>query len=193
MTHFLFIILSAALVNNFVLTQFLGICPFIGVSKRISTALGMGMAVIFVMTIASAATWLIDHFVLIGFQITYLRTIFFILIIAGLVQFIEMVINKTSPTLKEALGIFLPLITTNCAVLGVALININKSFTFLESIIHGFGAGLGFTLALILMSGIRERIVTADVPRLLKGVPIAFITAGLLSIAFLAFTGLITN
>ena len=193
MTHFLFIILSAALVNNFVLTQFLGICPFIGVSKRISTALGMGMAVIFVMTIASAATWLIDHFVLIGFQITYLRTIFFILIIAGLVQFIEMVINKTSPTLKEALGIFLPLITTNCAVLGVALININKSFTFLESIIHGFGAGLGFTLALILMSGIRERIVTADVPRPLKGVPIAFITAGLLSIAFLAFTGLITN
>ena len=191
MSHFLLILVSSALVNNYVLTKFLGICPFIGVSKRISASIGMGMAVIFVMTLASAATWLIDHFVLAAYGIEFLRTIFFILIIAALVQFIEMVINKTSPALKSALGIYLPLITTNCAVLAVTLLNINATYDFLESVINGIGVGVGFTLALLLMAGLRERMETADIPRRLQGIPIAFITAGLMSIAFLGFSGLI--
>jgi len=191
MRELILIMLSAALVNNFVLTRFLGICPFVGVSKRIGPSLGMGMAVIFVMTMTSIVTWLINHFLLIPFHIQFLKTICFILVIATLVQFIEMLIHKTSPTLKDALGIYLPLITTNCAVLGVALLNIDKSYTFIESVFHGLGAGLGFTLALVLMAGIRERLESADIPARLKGVPITFITAGLMSIAFLGFSGLI--
>ena len=191
MKELILIMMSAVLVNNFVLTRFLGICPFIGVSKRISQSMGMGMAVVFVMTIASIVTWLLDHFLLQPFNIGFLKTIFFILVIATLVQFIEMLIKKTSPALEEALGIFLPLITTNCAVLGVTLLNIDKSYTFIESVFHGLGAGLGFMLALLLMSGIRERLERAEIPKMMQGIPITFITAGLLSIAFLGFAGLI--
>lgn len=191
------IIISAILVNNFVLTRFLGICPFLGVSKKLGPAWGMGIAVIFVMTIASAATWLIQNFVFIyldkkyGLQLYYLQTIFFILIIASLVQFIEMVINKTSPALKMALGIYLPLITTNCAILGVAILNISNNYNFIESVFHGFGAGVGFTIALVLMSCIRERLSNAPIPKSFQGAPITLITAALMSIAFLGFTALI--
>lgn len=191
MEKLILIVISASLVNNFVLARFLGICPFIGVSKRISTALGMGMSVIFVMAMASVTTWLINHFILVPLNIEYLNTIAFILVIASLVQFIEMVIHKTSPSLKNSLGIYLPLITTNCAVLGVALININESFSLLESFFHGVGGGLGFTLALILMAGIRERLELAPIPKFLQGIPITFLTAGLMALSFLGFSGLI--
>lgn len=185
------IIISAVLVNNFILTKFLGICPFIGVSSQIDASIGMGAAVIFVMTIASLVTWLIQNFLLIPFGIEFLQTISFILIVASLVQLCEIIINKVSPTLKNALGIYLPLITTNCAVLGVAILNIRTGYSFIESIINGLGSGLGFTLALLLMAGIRERLDLAPVPRALKGAPITFIVAGLLSIAFLGFAALI--
>ncbi|MDW7681075.1 MAG: electron transport complex subunit RsxA [bacterium] len=205
----LFIIaLSAIFINNFVLMQFLGICPYIGVSKNMDSALGMGMAVIFVMTMASMVTWLINAFLLqpttsnIFYLIfspqeppdlTYLKTIAFILVIASLVQFVEMVVQKVSPALYKSLGIYLPLITTNCAILGVALLNLEKDFSFIESIIHGISAGIGFTLALVLMAGIRERLELAPVPKPLKGIPIAFLMAGLMSIAFLGFSGLKLN
>jgi len=184
------IAIGAILVHNFVLSRFLGICPFIGVSKDTESALGMGMAVTFVMTLASIVTWAISAFVLIPLGIGYLKTVSFILIIASLVQFVEMVIQKTSPVLYEALGIFLPLITTNCAILGVALLNEQEGYSLIESSIHGFAAGIGFTLALLLMAGLRERIAYADVPKPLQGVPIAFITATLLSLAFFGFSGL---
>lgn len=191
------IIISTILVNNFILTRFLGICPFLGVSKNLGPAWGMGMAVIFVMTIASASTWLTQNFIFVyidkyfGFQLYYLQTIFFILIIAALVQFIEMVINKTSPALKSALGIYLPLITTNCAVLGVSILNINYNYNFIESTFHGFGAGVGFTVALLLMASIRERLIKAPIPKYFQGAPITLVTAALMSIAFLGFTALI--
>lgn len=185
------IILSTVLVNNFVLTKFLGICPFIGVSKQIESAVGMGLAVIFVMTLASVISWLIQYYVLIPLNIEFLQTVFFILVIASLVQFIEMVIKKTSPTLGATLGVYLPLITTNCAILGVAILNIKDNYNLVESIVSGIGSGLGFTLALVLMAGIRERLDKADVPYFFKGTPIAFITASLLAMAFLGFGGLI--
>lgn len=192
-TKLFIIFLSAVLVNNYVLNRFLGICPFLGVSKNSSAAFGMGMAVIFVMTIASMATWIIQHYLLIPFNITFLQTITFILVIATLVQFVEMVIAKTSPALQRALGIFLPLITTNCAVLGVATINSDSNLNFLESIVNGLGAGVGFTIALLLMSAIRERLDMTGVPESMKGIPIAFIIAGLMSLAFMGFTGLVSQ
>ena len=192
-TKLFIIFLSAALVHNYVLNRFLGICPFIGVSKNSSAAFGMGMAVIFVMTIASMATWMIQHYLLIPLNISFLQTITFILVIATLVQFVEMVIAKISPALQQALGIYLPLITTNCAVLGVATINSNSNLDFIGSIVNGLGAGVGFTIALLLMSAIRERLDLADVPECMRGIPIAFIIAGLMSLAFMGFTGLVSQ
>ncbi|MBN1291525.1 MAG: electron transport complex subunit RsxA [Candidatus Latescibacteria bacterium] len=198
--HFFVIIIGAIFINNFVLTKFLGICPYIGVSRKLDSAIGMGFAVTFVMSVASAATWVLYTFLLNpktnifhGTDLTYLRTIAFIIIIASLVQFVEMVIQKTSPVLYNALGIYLPLITTNCAVLGVAVLNIDESFSFLESLVHGFSAGIGFTLALVLMAGLREKLDMADIPKPLRGIPIAFILASLMSLAFFGFSGLSLN
>jgi len=190
------IIIASIFINNFVLAKFLGLCPYIGVSKKLDSAIGMGMAVIFVMTMASTITWLVYNYLLnpstsiFGLDLTFLRTIAFILTIATLVQFVEMVIQKTAPALYKALGIFLPLITTNCAVLGVSILNINEGYNFLETIINGFSAGVGFTLVLILMAGIRERLELADIPESLKGLPISFIVAGCMALAFLGFSGL---
>ena len=192
------IIIGAVFVSNFVLMRFLGLCPFVGVSKDSDSALGMGMAVIFVMTMASLVTWFVYTYVLEPFGITYLRTIAFILVIATLVQFVEMVIEKTSPTLHKSLGIYLPLITTNCAVLGVAVVNVDdfmgaglaRNASFIYTIVHGFAAGLGFTLAIVLMAAIRERLDLVDVPKSMRGIPITFIVAGLMAIAFLGFSGL---
>jgi electron transport complex protein RnfA len=184
------IAIGAILINNVILRRFLGLCPFLGVSKQLDAALGMGFAVIFVLTMASIVTFGIYYYVLVPFGIEFLRTIAFILVIATLVQFVEMVIEKTSPSLYRSLGIYLPLITTNCAVLGVAVLNIENSFTFIETVVHGFSAGLGFTIVLLLMAGIRERLELADIPESLKGVPVAFIVAGLMAIAFLGFSGL---
>jgi len=193
MNRFFLIIISAVLVNNFVLTRFLGICPFLGVSSQIDSAVGMGFAVIFVMTIASAVSWIIQNFLLVPFHIEFLQTVSFILVIASLVQLVEFIIKKLSPTLKQSLGIYLPLITTNCAILGVAILNIRTNLTFMESVINGFGSGVGFTMALMLMAGIRERLDLAPIPKSLKGVPITFMVASLLSIAFLGFIGLISE
>ncbi len=191
MTKFLLIIISAVLVNNIVLTQFLGICPFLGVSSHIESAIGMGFAVIFVMTLASAASWIIQYFLLIPFHIEFLQIVSFILVIASLVQLVEFIIKKVSPTLKQALGIYLPLITTNCAILGVAILNMRTNLNFVQSIFSGFGYGVGFTLALLLMAGIRERLDLAPIPKSLKGIPVTFLVASLLSVAFLGFIGLI--
>ena len=191
MVSLLLILISAVFVNNFVLARFLGICPFLGVSKKVDTAIGMGMAVIFVMTVASVVTWFIQYFVLIPFGIEYLQTIAFILVIASLVQLVEMVIQKTSPVLYQSLGIFLPLITTNCAVLGVAVLNIQKTYSFVESVVFALGAGLGFTLAMVLFAGLRERVDLCPVPKSFRGTAIALVTAGLLSLAFMGFAGLV--
>jgi electron transport complex protein RnfA len=191
MREMIIIIIGAVFVNNIVLTQFLGICPFLGVSKKLKSAIGMGIAVTFVLTIASLITWLVQHFVLERLGIEYLQTIAFILVIASLVQFVEMVIRKMSPELYKALGIYLPLITTNCAVLGVAILNIQKVYTFPLTLANGLGNGLSFTLALVLFAGIRERLEEADIPRSFQGMPIALITAALMSMAFLGFTGLL--
>jgi electron transport complex protein RnfA len=196
--HLFAIIIGAIFVSNFVLARFLGLCPFVGVSKDPASALGMGMAVIFVMTMASLVTWFIYVFVLEPLGITYLRTIAFILVIATLVQFVEMVIEKTSPVLHRSLGIYLPLITTNCAVLGVAVVNVNsfivtdlpKSVSFIYAVVHGLSAGVGFTLALVLMASIRQRLQLGAVPKSMQGIPITFIVAGLMAIAFLGFSGL---
>lgn len=185
------ILISAMLVNNFVLSRFLGICPFLGVSKQVETAFGMGMAVTFVMTLASIITYVVHHTILVSLGLEYLQTIAFILIIASLVQLVEMFIQKMSPTLYQALGVYLPLITTNCAVLGLAIINIQENYNLIETIVHSLGASIGFSLAIVLFAGIRERLALADVPESLKGFPIALITAGLMSIAFLGFTGLV--
>lgn len=182
--------ITAIFVQNFVLSRFLGLCPYIGVSKKIDSALGMGMAVIFVMTMASTITWIIQNYILIPLKIDFLQTIAFILTIASLVQFVEMVIQKTAPSLYKALGVFLPLITTNCAVLGVAILNINEQLTFFGAILNGFFAGLGFTLVLVLMAGIRERLEKAEIPESMKGMPIAMIVAGCMALAFLGFAGL---
>jgi electron transport complex protein RnfA len=184
------IFLSAVLVNNFVLTRFLGICPFVGVSKQLESAVGMGAAVTFVLALSSLVTWLIQFYILAPFKIEYLQTVFFILIIAALVQVLEMLMRKFSPVLQKMLGVYLPLITTNCVVLGVSLLNVNENYNLSEALVHGVGAGLGFTLALLAMAGIRERLDKTPVPASFKGVPITFITAALMSIAFLGFSGL---
>ena len=187
----LIIFISAVLVNNFVLTRFLGICPFLGVSRRVSTALGMSFAVMFVMTMASIATWAVHEVALRPLGLTYLITIAFILIIASLVQLVELALQKLSPPLYKALGIFLPLITTNCAVLGVAVLNIQKEFDLLRTAVFGIGAAIGFAVAILLFAGLRERIELANTPRALRGTALALITAGLLSLAFMGFTGLV--
>ncbi|ELM3718541.1 TPA: electron transport complex subunit RsxA [Aeromonas hydrophila] len=191
MTEYLLLLVGTVLINNFVLVKFLGLCPFMGVSGKLETAIGMGLATTFVMTLASASSYLMEHYILIPLNIAYLRTLAFILVIAVVVQFTEMVIRKSSPTLYRLLGIFLPLITTNCAVLGVALLSINEHHNFIQSIIYGFGAATGFSLVLILFAAMRERLVAADVPTPFRGVSIAMITAGLMSLAFMGFTGLI--
>jgi electron transport complex protein RnfA len=191
MTTLFLIIISTVFVNNFVLARFLGLCPFMGVSRKIETATGMGMAVVFVMTVASAVTWNIQSFILNPFGLEYLQTIMFILVIASLVQFVEMFVRKVSPELYQSLGIFLPLITTNCAVLGVAILTVQKGLNFIATITFAFGSSIGFTLALVLMAGIRERMEMADVPKPFKGTAVAFITAGLLSLAFMGFSGMV--
>ena len=192
MTDIALILISTILVNNFVLVQFLGLCPFMGVSSRLETAMGMSMATTFVLTLSSLCSYLVYQYLLLPFGLHYLRTISFILVIAAVVQFTEMVVRKTSPLLYRVLGIFLPLITTNCAVLGVVLLNIKKHNDFLDSILYGFGAALGFSLVLILFAALRERIAVADVPLPFKGSAIVMITAGLMSLAFMGFTGLVT-
>ncbi len=196
-SELLIISVGAILINNFVLVQFLGICPFLGVSKKVETASGMGFAVVFVMICASALTWLVQEYLLIPFGIEYMQTIAFILVIAVLVQFVEMFLQKSVPSLYNSLGVYLPLITTNCAVLGVAINNITKfggtEMSFVKSIVYGGSAGLGFTLAIMLFAGVRERLETSDVPEFLKGMPIVLVTAALLSIAFLGFSGLSFN
>ena len=196
-SELLIISVGAILINNFVLVQFLGICPFLGVSKKVETASGMGFAVVFVMICASALTWLVQEYLLIPFGIEYMQTIAFILVIAVLVQFVEMFLQKSVPSLYISLGVYLPLITTNCAVLGVAINNITKfggtEMSFVKSIVYGGSAGLGFTLAIVLFAGVRERLETSDVPEFLKGMPIVLVTAALLSIAFLGLSGLSFN
>ena len=187
----LIILISSSLVNNVVLSQFLGLCPFLGVSKKTNTAAGMGVAVIFVITLASAVSGLVYKFILEKFGVTYLQTIVFILVIAALVQFVEMFLKKSSPSLYQALGVFLPLITTNCAVLGVAVVNMQKGYNFIEAILNGIGGAAGFALAIILFAGIRERIEFNDTPKAFDGFPLALVTAGIMSIAFLGFQGLI--
>ncbi|MBN3563349.1 MULTISPECIES: electron transport complex subunit RsxA [Aliamphritea] len=191
MTEYLLILISTVLVNNFVLVQFLGLCPFMGVSNKLETAMGMSLATTFVLTLSSVCSYLVYSYLLEPLDLTYLKTISFILVIAVVVQFTEMVVRKTSPLLYKLLGIFLPLITTNCAVLGVALLNIKKMNGFIDSIVYGFGAAVGFSLALILFSAMRERIAVADVPTPFKGSAIGMVTAGLMSLAFLGFTGLV--
>lgn len=191
MTDLLLLLLGTVLVNNFVLVQFLGLCPFMGVSGKLETAIGMSMATTFVLTLASLSSYLVETYILIPLGIGYLRTLSFILVIAVVVQFTEMVVRKTSPTLYRLLGIFLPLITTNCAVLGVALLNTTKQHNFLESLVYGFGAAVGFSFVLILFAAMRERLAAADVPTPFKGASIAMITAGLMSLAFMGFSGLV--
>ncbi|MGC6175556.1 electron transport complex subunit RsxA [Lacrimispora sp. 38-1] len=191
MKELLLIAIGSALVNNVVLSQFLGLCPFLGVSKNVKTSAGMGAAVIFVITIASFVTSLIYKSVLVGLHLEFLQTIVFILVIAALVQFVEMFLKKSMPALYEALGVYLPLITTNCAVLGVALTNVQKSYNILESVINGVGTSVGFTIAIIMLAGVRERIEYNDVPHSFKGSPIVLITSGLMAIAFFGFSGLI--
>ena len=190
MLESLAIIFTAILANNIVFAQFLGICPFIGVSKNMSSAFGMGMAVTFVMAVATAVTWLLQHFVLAPLGLVYVQTIAFILVIAVLVQMLEIVMKKTSPALYAALGVFLPLITTNCAVLGVAIIVAQKDFGFLHSLVYTVATALGFAMALALMAGIRMQLELSDVPRSMRGVPIALITAGILAMAFMGFAGI---
>ena len=184
------IALGAILANNFIFSQFLGICPFMGVSKKVDTAVGMGVAVTFVMGLASAITWLVNEFILVKFDLMYMQTVAFILVIASLVQFIEMFLQKAMPSLYTALGIYLPLITTNCAVLGVALLNIQSKYTFIESVTYGITGGLGFLLAIVLFASIRERLVFAEYPKSWDGFPIALVTAGLMALAFMGFSGL---
>ena len=205
-TQSLFVIaVGAIFITNFIFSRFLGICPYIGVSKSLDSAVGMGLSVVFVMTLASMTTWLINAYMLSPTEsnifyhifsletppdLLFLKTISFILIIASLVQFVEMVIQKLSPALYQSLGIYLPLITTNCAILGVAILNIDNNFNFIQSIVYGFSAGVGFTMALVLMAGLRERLEMAPIPKVLRGIPIAFLMAGCMAIAFLGFSGL---
>ncbi|WP_288843807.1 electron transport complex subunit RsxA [uncultured Deefgea sp.] len=190
LNHYLLLLVGAVLVNNVVLVRILGLCPFMGVSKKLEASIGMGLATAFVLTLASGTSWMIDQ-VLILWHLEYLRTLAFIVVIAAIVQFTEMFIHKASPVLYQALGIYLPLITTNCAVLGVPLINSTAKHTFLESLVFGFGSALGFSLILILFAAMRERLEGADIPQAFKGTPAAFITAGLMSLAFMGFAGLV--
>lgn len=185
------ILVSSILVNNFVMSRFLGICPFLGVSKQVETATGMGMAVTFVITLAGMITYLVQYYILVPFHIEYLQIVAFILVIAALVQFVEIVLQKISPVLYQALGVYLPLITTNCAVLGLALLNMQYKLNFVQTIFHSFGAAVGFSLAIVLFAGIREKLAIADIPLPFKGFPIALITASLMSMAFLGFAGLV--
>ena len=191
--EYILLILSTALVNNVVLVKFLGLCPFMGVSNKLDSALGMGLATTFVLTLASFASWLLEHYFLSPLDLGFLRILTFILVIAVVVQFTEMVVRKVSPALYQVLGIFLPLITTNCAVLGVALLNVQQQHGLLESLLYGFGSALGFTLVLVIFAGLRERLALANVPAAFSGPPIAFVVAGLLSLAFMGFAGLTTH
>ena len=191
MTEYMIIILSAVLVNNFVLVQFLGICPFLGVSKKLDSALGMSIAVIFVMVLATAATYPIQMGLLVPLHVGYLQTIAFILIIAALVQLLETILKKYLPTLHKSLGVYLPLITTNCAVLGVCILNIDEGYNFMQSLINSFGAGVGFMLAMVLFSGVRQRIENNDFPAAFKGVPATLIAASIVSLSFMGFSGVI--
>ena len=191
MKELILLIISAAIVNNVVLSQFLGLCPFLGVSKKVETAGGMGAAVIFVITIASLVTSLIYKFILATLGLTYLQTIVFILVIAALVQFVEMFLKKVMPPLYNALGVYLPLITTNCAVLGVALTNVQNGYYILQSVVYGFGISVGFKIAIVILAGIREKMEYNDIPESWQGMPIVMVTAGLMSIAFFGFSGII--
>ena len=191
MTDFILLMISAILVNNILLIRFLGNCPFLGVSRSMDTATGMGMAVIFVLTLAGTITWLVHTYILVPLGIEYLRTIAFILVIATLVQFVEMVVQKTAPALYEALGIFLPLITTNCAVFGVAIININEGYDLITSIFFSFASACGFALALVLMAGLRQRFALVEIPKPFEGTAIGLVTAGLIALAFSGFVGLV--
>lgn len=191
MTEYALILVSTVLVNNFVLVKFLGLCPFMGVSRKLETATGMGLATTFVLTLSAVCSYLVNEYLLAPFELEYLRTIAFILVIAVVVQFTEMVVHKTSPLLYQVLGIFLPLITTNCAVLGVALLNTQAQHSFLQSAVYGFGAAVGFSLVLVLFAAMRERIAAADVPITFRGPAIALVTAGLMSMAFMGFAGLV--
>lgn len=193
MNEYILIIIGTVLVNNVVLVKFLGLCPFMGVSNKVDTAIGMGFATTFVLTLAAVSGWALEYFVLKPLGIEYLRIMTFILVIAAVVQFTEMAIRKISPGLYQVLGIFLPLITTNCAVLGVALLNIQEENGFLDSLLYGFGSAVGFTLVMAIFAGLRERLALAAVPKVFVGTPIGFITAGLLSMAFMGFSGLVTN
>ncbi len=184
------IIIAGIFINNFILVRFLGICPFVGVSKKIESSVGMGMAVTFVMTIASAVTWVLYSYILQPLKLEYLQIIAFILVIASIVQFVEMVIQKSSPNLYKSLGVYLPLITTNCAVLGGAILNIQEKYSFIEATVNGFAGALGFSMALIILAGIRERLEYSDIPKAFQGVAIVFITAGLLAMAFMGFSGM---
>jgi electron transport complex protein RnfA len=190
MREYLFILLATTLVNNVILTRFLGLCSFMGVSNKMDSALGMGMATTFVLTLAVAVSWVLEHYVLVPLDIVFLRILAFILVIAALVQFTEMFIQKVSPVLYRTLGIYLPLITTNCAVFGMALLNVQQGYDFLSGLLYGFGSALGFTLVMMMFTGLRERLALAKVPAAFAGVPIAFITAGLLALAFMGFAGL---
>ncbi|MBR3948683.1 MAG: electron transport complex protein RnfA [Clostridia bacterium] len=187
------ILLTAILTNNYILAKFLGICPFLGVSKKLSTATGMSAAVIFVMALATAVTYPINKFLLVQFDLEYLQTIVFILVIAALVQLVEIILKKYMPALYNALGIYLPLITTNCAVLGVVILNIDSGYNFAESMFNSVGAGLGFMLAMVMFSGIRERMESNDIPKFLQGLPITLIAASLVAVSFLGFTGIVEN
>jgi len=193
MTDYILIIVGTVWVNNFVLSHFLGLCPFMGVSRKLETAMGMGFATTFVLTLSSVSSYLADTYLLVPFGLEYLRTISFILVIAAIVGFTEMVIRKTSPVLYNVLGIYLPLITTNCIVLGVALLNVQEAHDFIESALYGFGAALGFSMVLVLFAGIRERINAGDVPGIFQGNAIGLITAGLMALAFMGFSGLVKS
>jgi len=190
MSEYFLLLVSTILVNNIVLVKFLGLCPFMGSSRKLEVATGMALATTFVLTISSASSYLVNQYILIPMEVEYLRTITFILVIAAVVNLTEMIVHKTSPMLYQVLGIFLPLITTNCAVLGVALLNIQTDHGFFESILFGFGAAVGFSIVMILFASIRERLIVSDVPEIFQGAPIALITAGIMSIAFLGFAGL---
>jgi electron transport complex protein RnfA len=185
------IIISAIFVSNIVLTQFLGVCPFLGVSTRISTSIGMGGAVVFVMTLATMTTWLFQYYVLNPFGLGFMQTIVFILVIAALVQMVEIILKKVSPALYQALGVFLPLITTNCAVLGTAILTIQKQFNLLEGVVFAMSTAIGFTMALVIFAGIREHLEIMEVPKGMRGIPIALVTAGILAMAFMGFTGMV--
>jgi len=191
MREYFLILVSTVLVNNFVLVRFLGLCPFMGVSRKLETAIGMGLATTFVLTLSSICSYLVEHYILEPLALEYLRTLSFILVIAFVVQFTEMVVHKTSPLLYKLLGIYLPLITTNCAVLGVALLNVQEQNNFVESALYGFGAAVGFSLVLTLFAAMRERLDASDIPESFKGSPIALISAGLMSMAFMGFSGLV--